>query len=171
MTKIKQIKMSNGQVANPISGSSWTYSPYVPLQVSRWSNQTTKTQIPSIELYSINKQMNIKFATGKSYEFILNYAKMSRYEETTDYSSAYRNDEEYIRAAIRRQLYEFNIGQKIFISEITETTNGFYFISEHSNIPADDYDLTLVEVNTAKTFPFTASELIRLLEQEIVKEL
>lgn len=157
-------------VINPPTDSVWTYSPYVPLQITSTTLDMKKKQIPSIDLYS-DKQNKYNLAIGKSYEFTLNYAKMSRYEESNDFSSAYRNEEQYVRAAIRRHLYEFTIGQKIFISEITETINGFYYMSEHSNIASDDYDLTLVETGSSKTFPFTATELLTLIEQKIIKEL
>lgn len=168
--KITQIKTAIGNILTNVSSSGHIYAPYVPMQTTRIFGDAP---LPSIQLHSNDKKELIyQFAVGKSYEFTFNYMKSIKPDETDfndiDVFSADFTDEDF-RAAIRRHVYEFKSFDKLFISQITEVCNRFYYLSEHTKNKADDYNITFVckekEVN------FSANEFIDILDQGIIREL
>lgn len=171
--KITKIKTAAGNVITNISSSGYFYAPYVPLQ-------TTYMTSPSKTLVNVELRCNTglettyQFAVGKSYEFVMNYMKSAKMDETeltefgiiaTDFSQ-----EEY-HNAIRRYVHEFQIYERMFVSKIEEICNNFYYMSEHSKNKNDDYAITLVSVSREQAFSFTGTEIIDLLDRQIIKEL
>ena len=150
----------------PMSGSGYVYSPYVPLQ-STWLTAPTRS-LPSINLYCNNgKEKIYQFALGKSYEFLWSYMKTIK-DLHTSYVTENLSDEEF-RDALERHIYKFEPHNKIFITEITEECNTFYYKSEYSGNVNDDYKITFICVE--KSFTFSATEVIDMLDQQIIREL
>lgn len=172
--KISQIKTAAGNIIANIttltSGSSYSYAPYVPLQ------QTTLMTSPAKPLPSINLRCNngkdtiYQFAIGKSYEFLFNYMKAVKPDDLGD-MSVFSTDfsEEEFRSAIRRYVHEFQTHDKLFISDIGEVCNHFYYVSEYSGNQNDDYNITLVYGENEVVF--NATEFIDILDQGIIREL
>lgn len=178
--KISQIKPAAENIIANIttvtSGSSYHYAPYVPLQ------QTTIPLGAAKKLLNIELQSNKSFpshkkyqlAIGKSYEFILNYAKMSKINDddiSFEYDSNHPDHDHDLKAALRRHINEFAVGQTIFITEIAEACNNFWYINEYTNNKNDDYTITFIHPTTEKIFAFNAAEFIDLLDQQIIREL
>lgn len=170
--KIAQIKTAAGNIITSISGSGPIYTPYVPLQTTTITIGPNNS-FPSIQLQSnSNKDMGYQFAIGKSYEFALNYMKSIKPDETDfnniDIFSKDFSDEDF-RKAIRRHVHEFKTYDRMFISQINEVCNRFYYMSEHSKNKADDYNITLIFKE--KEVVFSASEFIDMIDQGIIREL
>jgi len=169
--KITQIKTAGGNILTTVSSSGYLYAPYVPLQTT--SITTVNSSLPSLDLQcNNNKGINYQFAIGKSYEFVFNYMKSIKPDETDfndiDIFSPDFSDEDF-RKAIRRHVYEFKTQQRMFISQINEVCNRFYYISEHTKNKADDYNITFI--CGEKEVVFNATEFIDILDQGIIREL
>ena len=170
--KINKIITAAGNVLTNVSSSGYVYAPYVPLQTTVLGGSAFKP-LPSIDLHCNNgKEVIYQFAIGKSYQFLFNYMKAIKPDET-DMSdiSVFSTDfsEEEFRSAIRRYVHEFQTGDKLFISQVGEVCNRFYYLSEHSGNRNDDYNITLVYGE--KEVVFNATEFIDILDQGIIREL
>jgi len=174
--KISQIKTAAGNILTNVSSSGYIYAPYVPLQTTAIGLSSVK-KLPSIELNSENRNGKLatyNLAIGKSYEFILNYVKMSKINDddiSFEYDSNNPDHDHALKAALRRHINEFAVGQTIFITEIAEACNNFWYINEYTNNRNDDYTITFIHPTTEKIFAFNAAEFIDLLDQQIIREL
>lgn len=155
-----------GNIIAPMSGSGYVYAPYVPIQTT-WLAAPTKA-LPSINLHCNNgKEKIYQFALGKSYEFLFNYMKTIK-ETNPSFISEALSDEDF-KSALERHVYTFNPRMKLFITAITETCNTVYFRSERTGNVNDDYEINVI--CNEKEIMFCASELIDLLDQQIIREL
>lgn len=165
---VSSIRTVAGNIITPMSGSSgYIYAPYIPLQTG-WLTSPTKS-LPSINLHCNNgKEKVYQFAIGKSYEFLFNYMKTIKDLEPGDTITESLTEEEF-KSALERHVYNFEPWNKLFITEITEDCSPIYFKSEHSGNTNDDYQIKFV--CNEKQFIFTATEIIDMLDQQIIREL
>lgn len=164
---VSAIRNVAGNIIAPMSSSGYVYAPYVPLQTT-WLTSPIKT-LPSINLHcNDDKEKIYQFAIGKSYEFLFNYMKTIKDLEPADAITENLTDEEF-KSALERHVYKFEPYNKLFITEITEECNNFYYKSEFSNNTNDDYRITFV--CNEKQFIFNATEIVDMLDQQIIREL
>ena len=164
---VSAIRTVAGNIITPMSGSSVLYAPYVPLQTT-WLTSPTKS-LPSISLHCNNdKEKVYQFAIGKSYEFLFNYVKTIKDLEPGDTITESLTEEEF-KSALERYVYKFEPYNKLFITEITEECNNFYYKSEYSGNANDDYRITFI--CNEKQFIFNATEIVDMLDQQIIREL
>jgi hypothetical protein len=164
---VSAIRNVAGNIIAPMSSSGYVYAPYVPLQTT-WLTSPIKT-LPSINLHCNNgKEKIYQFAIGKSYEFLFNYVKTIKDLEPGDTITESLTEEEF-KSALERHVYKFEPWNKLFITEITEECNNFYYKSEFSNNTNDDYRITFV--CNEKQFIFNATEIVDMLDQQIIREL
>jgi len=160
------IKNVAGNIITTMSGSGPIYAPYIPLQTT-WITAPIKT-LPSIKIKcNVNKEKIYQFAIGKSYEFLFNYMKTLK-ENNVSYVTETLLDEDF-KSALERQVYFFNPRMKLFITEITEECNNFYYKTDHPTNNNDDYKITFI--CGEKSYIFSATEVVDLLRQQIIREL
>lgn len=167
------IRLKNAAANAIASIASTTYIPYVPIQTTTLLGTNSKL-FPSIELKSnnpINDARKYQLAIGKSYQFLIDYSILMK-EEENEFCLKYNGADSIneLRDAIRRHVYDFAAGQTIFISEISEVCNQYYYASEYSNNQNDDIVLTLIQPEIEKAFILTATSFIDLLEPQIIRE-
>ncbi|NBW58580.1 hypothetical protein EBR43_12565 [bacterium] len=164
---VSSIRTVAGNIITPMSGSSVLYAPYVPLQTT-WLTSPTKS-LPSINLHCNNgKEKIYQFAIGKSYEFLFNYMKAIKDLETADTITENLTEEEF-RSALERHVYKFTPYNKLFITEITEECSPIYYKTGQTGNINDDYHIKFA--CNEKQFIFTATEIIDMLDQQIIREL